>query len=184
MFTIPCKIGSSKFEKSLIDLDASINVMPSSIYHSLNMGPLKETNVVIQLADRSVVYPKGVLEDILVQVDKLVFSADFYILDMEEGHSSKSVPILLGRPFLKIARTKIDVAEGTLTMEFDGEKIHFDIYAAMRYPSDIDFIYTNDIVDSLTQQVSYLIEEDELKLAITKSFDPKELDNLEEKFVI
>ena len=104
MFTIPCKIGSSKFEKSLIDLGASINVMPSFIYHSLNMRPLKETNIVIQLADRSVVYPEGVLEDILVQVDKLVFSADFYVLDMEEGHSSKLVPILLGRPFLKIAR--------------------------------------------------------------------------------
>ena len=44
MFTIPCTIGSSKFKKSLIDLGASINVMPSSIYHSLNMGPLKETN--------------------------------------------------------------------------------------------------------------------------------------------
>ena len=184
MFTIPCTIGSSKFKKSLIDLGASINVMPSSIYHSLNMGPLKETNVVIQLVDRSVVYPKGVLEDILVQVDKLVFPADFYVLDMEEGHSSKSVPILLGRPFVKTARTKIDVAEGTLTMEFDGEKIHFDIYAAMKYPSNIDCIYTIDIVDSLTQQVSDLIEEDKLKLAITKSFDPKELDNLEEKFVI
>ena len=92
MFTIPYKIGNSKFEKSLND-------MPNSIYHSLNMGPLKETNVIIQLADRSIVYPEGVLEDILVQVDKLVFMADFYVLDMEEEHSSKSVLILLRRPF-------------------------------------------------------------------------------------
>ena len=92
---------------------------------------------------------------------------------MEEEHSSKSVPILLGRPFLKTARTKIDVAEGTLTMEFDGEKIKFDIYAAMRYPSDIDCIYRIDTVDLLTQQVSDLIGEDELKLATIKSFDPK-----------
>ena len=87
MFTIPCKIGNLKFDKALIDLGASINIMPSSIYHALNLGPLKDTNVIIQLADRSNVYPEGVLEDILVQVDNLVFPADFYILDMEDEHS-------------------------------------------------------------------------------------------------
>ena len=140
-FTISCKIGNLKFDKALIDLGASINVMPSSIYHALNLGPLQDTNVIIQLADRSNVYPKGVLEDILVQVDNLVFPADFYVLDMEDEHSSKSVPLLLGRPFLKTVRTMIDVANGILTMEFDGQKIQFDIYIAMRYPSNIDCIY-------------------------------------------
>ena len=150
MFTIPCKIGNLKFDKALIDLGASINVMPSSIYHTLNLGPLKDTNVIIQLADRSNVYPEGVLEDILVQVDNLVFPADFYILDMDDERSSKSIPLLLGRPFLKTAKTMIDVANGILTMEFDGEKIKFNIYLAMRYPSDIDSIYRINTIDSVT----------------------------------
>ena len=51
MFTIPCKIGNTKFERAMLDLGASINVMPYSIYASLNLGPLEETGVVIQLAD-------------------------------------------------------------------------------------------------------------------------------------
>ncbi|KAH9723012.1 hypothetical protein KPL70_006942 [Citrus sinensis] len=80
MFTIPCKIGSVRIEKALLDLGASINVMPRSIYSSLNVGPLKETGVIIQLADRSNAYPNGVLEDVLVQVNELVFPADFMYL--------------------------------------------------------------------------------------------------------
>ncbi|KAL0286097.1 UNVERIFIED_CONTAM: hypothetical protein Sangu_2748600 [Sesamum angustifolium] len=66
-FTIPCKIGLIGIKRAMCDLGASINVMPLSIFESLHVGPLKETGVVIQLADRSVVYPEGVLEDVLVQ---------------------------------------------------------------------------------------------------------------------
>ncbi|CAN6562548.1 unnamed protein product [Malus baccata var. baccata] len=82
---------------------------------------LKHDGVIIQLADRSNAYPKGVLEDVLVQVDHLVFPVDFYVLEMDESDHSPSLPILLGRPFMKTARTKIDVYNGTLSMEFDGE---------------------------------------------------------------
>ena len=89
MFAISCQIGNVGIGKAMCDLGASINVMPLSVYNSLKAGELKETGVVIQLADRSVVYPKGVLEDVLVQVDNLVFPADFYILDMEDNDSEK-----------------------------------------------------------------------------------------------
>ncbi|KAM0985969.1 hypothetical protein ACFX2C_013192 [Malus domestica] len=120
-FTIPCVIGNTKFEHAMLDLGASINVMPYSIYASMNLGDLKNDGVIIQLADRSNAYPKGVLEDVLVRVNDLVFPADFYVLEMEDSGHSTSLPILLGRPFMKTARTKIDVFKGTLTMEFDGD---------------------------------------------------------------
>ncbi|XP_024978936.1 uncharacterized protein LOC112516146 [Cynara cardunculus var. scolymus] len=99
--------------KAMLNLGTSINVMPYSIYSSLNVGPLKRTGV-IQLADRSNVYPKGVLEDVLVQVNELVFPTDFYVTDMEEHNTSKSPLILLGRPFLKTSKTKIDVHDDLL----------------------------------------------------------------------
>lgn len=83
------------------DLGASINVMPFSIYASLNLRPLEETRVVIQLADRSNVYPGGVVEDLLVKVNDLVFPADFYILDMEDESIPFSIVVLLGRPFFE-----------------------------------------------------------------------------------
>ncbi|KAM2932482.1 hypothetical protein FF1_040547 [Malus domestica] len=66
-FTIPCVIGNTRFESAMLDLGASINVMPYSIYASMNLGELKNDGVIIQLADRSNAYPKGVLEDVLVQ---------------------------------------------------------------------------------------------------------------------
>ncbi|CAN6725391.1 unnamed protein product [Malus baccata var. baccata] len=120
-FTISCVIGNTRFKSAMLDLGASINVMPYSIYVSMNLGELKHDGVIIQLADRSNAYPKGVLEDVLVQVDHLVFPADFYVLEMDESDHAPSLPILLGRPFMKTARTKIDVYSGTLSMEFDGE---------------------------------------------------------------
>ena len=122
--------------------------MSYSIYASLNFGPLKETGVIIQLVDRSSAYPRGVVEDVLVQVNELVFSADFYVLEMEDEASLNPSPILLGRPFLKITRTKIDVHDGTLTMEFDGKIIGFNIFEAMRYPSNVNSIFSIDVVDS------------------------------------
>ncbi|KAF5804656.1 putative retrotransposon gag domain, aspartic peptidase domain superfamily [Helianthus annuus] len=128
VFTVPCKLGNLNIPRAMLDLGASINVLPNSIFKTLNVGPLKRTGVVIQLADRSLVYPKGVLEDVLVQVNELVFPADFYVLDMEDDDSPHSSSILLGRPFLKTAKTKIDVYSGTLSMEFDGEVINFNIY--------------------------------------------------------
>ncbi|XP_031270531.1 uncharacterized protein LOC116128914 [Pistacia vera] len=131
MFTIPCKIGNTRIERAMVDLGASINVMPRSIYVSLNLGPVKDTGVIIQLADRTNAYPEGVVEDVLVQVNELVFPTDFYILDMDDSSSPDPAPILLGRPFLNTARTKIDVHDGTLTMEFNGEVIRFNIYDVM-----------------------------------------------------
>ncbi|KAL0287052.1 UNVERIFIED_CONTAM: hypothetical protein Scaly_2777400 [Sesamum calycinum] len=106
-FSMPCKIGNIGIEKAMCDSGASINVMPLAIYESLNIGPLKETGVVIQFADRSVIYPEGVLEDVLVQVNELVFPADFYVLDMTENTSPNSTSILLGIPFLKPLKSKL-----------------------------------------------------------------------------
>ncbi|KAG4128858.1 hypothetical protein ERO13_D09G044366v2, partial [Gossypium hirsutum] len=77
MFLIPCKIGDHKLDRAMLDLGASINVMPRSIYDKVQLGALKDTGLIIQLADRSNAYPDGVLEDVLVQVNELVFPADF-----------------------------------------------------------------------------------------------------------
>ncbi|XP_014500130.1 uncharacterized protein LOC106761129 [Vigna radiata var. radiata] len=100
MFSIPCVIGDSKFDNAMLDLGASINVMLLSVFTSLSLGPLKTTGVVIQLANRSTVNPVGVLEDVLVRVDKLIFPADFYILDMKDEEGINPTTIILGRPFM------------------------------------------------------------------------------------
>ena len=131
-FCIPCIIGNSKFENAMLDLGASVSVMPLSIFNSLSLGPLQPTSVVIQLENRSVAHSTGLIEDVLVRVGELIFPVDFYVLNMEEGFSHGSVPIILGRPFMKTARTKIDVYAGTLSMEFGDIVVHFNIHNAIK----------------------------------------------------
>ncbi|KAM1535609.1 hypothetical protein ACFX1Z_014594 [Malus domestica] len=172
-FTIPCVIGNTKFEHAMLDLGASINVMPYSIYESMNLGELKNDGVIIQLADRSNAYPKGVLEDVLVQVDNLIFPADFYVLEMEDSPNVTPLPILLGRPFMKTARTKIDVFKGTLTMEFDGEIINFNISEAMKFPKDDHSCFSIDILDELAQDYLDMLEDDPLETTIAQRLGMK-----------
>ncbi|CAN6716275.1 unnamed protein product [Malus baccata var. baccata] len=172
-FTIPCVIGNTKFEHAMLDLGASINVMPYSIYASMNLGELKNDGVIIQLADRSNAYPKGVLEDVLVQVDNLIFPADFYVLEMEDSPNITPLPILLGRPFMKTARTKIDVFKGTLTMEFDGEIINFNISEAMKFPKDDHSCFSIDVLDELAQDYLDMLEDDPLETTIAQGLGMK-----------
>ena len=105
-FTIPCKIGNSIFERALCDLGVNINFMPLSIFRRLGLGEAKPTTITLQLADRSLKHPRGVIEDVLVKVGKFIFLADFIVLDMEED---KEIAIILGKPFLTIGRAMIDV---------------------------------------------------------------------------
>ncbi|KAM1569366.1 hypothetical protein ACFX10_034490 [Malus domestica] len=167
-FTIPCVISNTKFEQCMLDLGASINVMPYSIYASMNLGELKNDGVIIQLADRSNAYPKGVLEDVLVQVGNLIFPADFYVLDMEDSPHSTPLPILLGRPFMKTASTKIDVFKGTLTMEFDGEVIDFNLSESIKFPKDDHSCFSIDIIDDLAQDFLDCLERDTLETTIAQ----------------
>ncbi|KAM1365513.1 hypothetical protein PS1_044205 [Malus domestica] len=148
-FTIPSVIGNTRFKSAMLDLGASINVMPYSVYASMNLGALKQDGVIIQLADRSNAYPKGVLEDVLVQVNHLVFPADFYVLEMDESDHAPSLPILLRRPFMKTAQTKIDVAKGEVTMAFGGDMICFKIPESIETPNVVRSCCVIDTIEKI-----------------------------------
>ncbi|XP_074277104.1 uncharacterized protein LOC141600755 [Silene latifolia] len=173
MFTIPCSIGDKSFTHAMLDLGASINVMPYALYETLRLPPLNKIDVVIQLADRSSIYPRGMVEDVLVEVDHLTFPVDFYVLDMEAD--SRATPILLGRPFMKTSKTKIDVSNGNLTMEFHGKKLTYNIYDAMKQPSDSHSCYFLDIFEPIVSQVYNLCQRDPLEVALTNDLEQKGL---------
>ena len=105
-FTIPCSIGNYEFKKALCDSSASINLMPLSVVQRLSLGELTPTSITLQMADRSMTQPKGVLEDVLVKVGKFIFPVDFVIMKIEED---TQFPLLLGRPFLATEAALIDV---------------------------------------------------------------------------
>ncbi|XP_022868497.1 uncharacterized protein LOC111388065 [Olea europaea var. sylvestris] len=123
-FTIPCSIGDLNFSKALCDFGASINLMPLSIFKKLGLGEAKATTMSLQLADRSIKYSRGFIEDVLVKVDKFIFPAYFIILDMEEDHA---IFIILGWPFLTTDRALIDVQEGQLILRVQDEQVTFNI---------------------------------------------------------
>ena len=136
----------------MLDLGASINVMPKSIYQSLHIGELKPMGMVIQLANRNT-HLEGILEDVLVRVNDLIFPAYFYVLNMEDDMHASQPILILGRPFFKTAKTKIDIHSGTLSMEFGDSKVHFNLFDAMRYPPEEHSIFHLDIIDSLVDDV-------------------------------
>ncbi|XP_070018298.1 uncharacterized protein [Nicotiana sylvestris] len=132
-FTIPCTIGSYAFAKSLCDLGASINLMPLDVYTKLGIGRARLTSMLLWLADRTVKRPTRILDDVLVQVGKFVFPADFVILDCQVD---EEIPIILGRPFLAIGRALIDCETGELKMRPNDEEVIFNVQQSMVKPSE------------------------------------------------
>ncbi|XP_075085067.1 uncharacterized protein LOC142168303 [Nicotiana tabacum] len=132
-FTIPCTLGGVYFEKALCDSGASINLMPFSIFRKLNLGEIKDICVSLQFADQSTKKPKGIIENVLVRVDKFLFHVDFIVLEMKECPDE---PIILGRPFLSTGRTIIDVHQGQLILRVDEEKVIFDMQKILRFSGD------------------------------------------------
>ncbi|CAH9121562.1 unnamed protein product [Cuscuta epithymum] len=147
-FIININLGNSKSEKAMLDLGASINLMPYSVYLKLGLNELKSTTMSLQLADRSIRYLRGIVEDVLVQVDKLIIPADFVVLDMDDHCKYvKDMPILLGRPFMVTTKTMIDVQNGKLTMSVLDETVEFSILKSMSMPADSNSCFALDILN-------------------------------------
>ncbi|KAL5572381.1 hypothetical protein UlMin_021978 [Ulmus minor] len=109
-------------EKVMLTEECSAILQRKLPQKKLGLGEVKPTTVSLQLADRSIKHPRGIIEDVLVKVDKFIFPADFIVLDMEED---REVPLILGRPFLATGRTLIDVHQGKLILRVQDEQVTF-----------------------------------------------------------
>ncbi|XP_021979791.1 uncharacterized protein LOC110875904 [Helianthus annuus] len=123
-FTIPCSIGGSPISNALADLGASSNLMPASMFNRIGLGKPHPMKMSIQLADWSVKYTQGVIENLLIKVGEFVFPADFVILEMEED---TEIPLILERPFLPTARVMVDMSEAQLTLRVGEKEIKFEV---------------------------------------------------------
>ncbi|XP_063941512.1 uncharacterized protein LOC135149663 [Daucus carota subsp. sativus] len=170
-FSLPCTIGQVGVKRALCDLGASVSLMPYSIYKRLGLGELKKTKISLQLADRSIKYPLGVLEDVLVNVDKFVIPCDFVILEM---NVDVEIPIILGRPFLATGGASIDVKAGKLSLNVGGEKVEFDLDQVMKAPTLETESFVVDIVEELVKEVTDDIREKEAKGGENNSLEFRE----------
>ncbi|GKA20069.1 DNA-directed DNA polymerase [Tanacetum coccineum] len=121
-FTLPCFINNICFDKALVDLGASVSIMPFSTYTNLDLGVLSHTRLTIELTDRTIKQPRGIAENVLVRIGKFVFPIDFIILDIPKDDD---VPLILERPFLSTAHVKIDVFKRKVTLRVGEEKLVF-----------------------------------------------------------
>ncbi|XP_050895174.1 uncharacterized protein LOC127101769 [Lathyrus oleraceus] len=147
--TIPCTIGYRSFKKALIDLGSSVSLMPLSIYKKLGIRVVQDTRMTLQFADHSVKKPYGIVEDVLVKIDKFVFLVDFVILEIPED---EEIPLILGRPFLEMGRCLINIEEGTMTLKVYDEELKIDVRNTMQYNDDI---CTNHTIEVLDQVITY-----------------------------
>ncbi|XP_076911619.1 uncharacterized protein LOC143569639 [Bidens hawaiensis] len=134
-FTIPCILGDNTVSHALADLGASINLMPYSIFSRLGLGEPRPTRMSIQLADRSVKYPRGIVENMLARIGKFIFPVDYVILDVNEDDS---VPLIPGRPFLTTTQALIDVRDGKLILRVGDENITFNVQQSLKHPKSAD----------------------------------------------
>ncbi|XP_070015709.1 uncharacterized protein [Nicotiana sylvestris] len=143
--------------------------MTLALYTKLGIGRASPTSMLLQLVDRTVKRPTGILDDVLVQVGKFVFPADFVILDCQVD---EEIPLILGRPFLATGRALIDCETGELKMRLNNKEVIFNVQQSMRRPSE----YANC---SLVEAVDVILQEDDRTLTVK---DPLEacLTNLEE----
>ncbi|KAK6161892.1 hypothetical protein DH2020_001733 [Rehmannia glutinosa] len=118
-FIIPCTIDGLPVDRALADLGASINVMSYETFKHAELSELKPIRMDIQLADKSIKHPRGIVKDVLVKIDKFIFPIDFIILDMHDDISSLNSR----RPFLATAKSLIDVHDGKLTLRVGVNKL-------------------------------------------------------------
>lgn len=110
------------FEIVLCNLGASVSLMPLFVYEKLRLSGMKSHGISLQLTDRSVKYPVGIVEDLQIRIEQLIILTDFVIMDIQEDFE---ISILLGRSFLATVKEIIDVKQGKLTFEVWDENIEF-----------------------------------------------------------
>ena len=127
--TISVNIGGISVEKALLDLGASVNLLPYSMYKQLGLGELKPTSITLSLADRFIKIPKRTIEDVLIQVDRFYYPVDFVVLDTEPvAVGTNHVPIILGRPFLATSNAIINCRNGVMQLTFGNMTLVLNIF--------------------------------------------------------
>ncbi|GKA56364.1 reverse transcriptase domain-containing protein [Tanacetum coccineum] len=149
-FLIPCNFPGMDVCHALADLGASINLMPLSIWKKLSLPELTPTRMTLELADRSITYPKGLAEDVFVKVGKFHFPTDFVVVDFE---ADPRVPLILGRSFLRTGRALIDVYEEEITLRVANKAVIFNLDQTTRYSSTNDkSVNRIDIIDAVCEE--------------------------------
>ncbi|XP_016199330.1 uncharacterized protein LOC107640313 [Arachis ipaensis] len=155
----PCLVSYTiddvEFVDCMCDLGACVSIMPLFVYNELDLSPLKISAARFVLVDKSIISVAGIAEDVLVSIKGLIFPIDFYILEMLPNDSGKPSSILLGRPFLKTSRFKLDAFSGTYSFEIAGKSVSFNLDETMKHLPVDRSIFRCDLIDEVVVEIHH-----------------------------
>ncbi|XP_021991207.1 uncharacterized protein LOC110887963 [Helianthus annuus] len=133
--------------RALLDLGASVSILPGSLYDQYDFGPLKQADTTVVLADLTLKLPRGILCDVIVKVDEFYYPVDFLVLDYVQIENTKQPNVILGRPFLATANALIDCRNGTVDITFGNRKVRLNAFARASDSLVNDECFMADIID-------------------------------------
>ncbi|CAN6453583.1 unnamed protein product [Victoria cruziana] len=169
---IPCMLGDIHVERALLDLGASVNVLPGCFYDACGLEGLRPISMTIQMADRSAKRSRGVLEDMLIKIEDLIFPVDFIVLDMEGVDADHQTPIILDRPFLATANMYINCRTGVLEISFAGQCFRMNIFQAAMGPAGDRCI---SFAEADSDDVDEIVHEHVMAVYASRIEDPAQL---------
>ncbi|XP_071703889.1 uncharacterized protein [Rutidosis leptorrhynchoides] len=160
---IAVTVGNLNVKKALLDLGASINILPFCLVDRFDLGLMKRTDIIIQLADQSIKTPRGILEDVIVKVEDFYYPVDFVVMDIEPRNRDGQPTIILGNPFLATINAHINCRMGAIEY-FGNHKMRINIFNSLHTP-DVHECYRIDVIDELVEKhTSHLITNDPVEI--------------------
>jgi len=155
--TISIVIGDQTTHKALLDLGASVNLLPYSMYEKLGLGELKPTKTILQLAGHSTRAPKGLIEDVLIKVGEFIYPVGFVVRDTKSvANPDAQILVILGRPFLVTSNALINYRNGMLKLSFGNMTIELNIFNLQRQPAIFDEFDSVDWIDVYACNASWV----------------------------
>nr|GEY92608.1 DNA-directed DNA polymerase [Tanacetum cinerariifolium] len=157
-------VGNIAIKKALLDLGASINILPASLVDKYDLGTLRKTDTIISLANGSTKMPRGILEDVIVKVDEFYYPVDFFVIDTESPYKDVQPTIILGRPFLATIDARTNCQTGAMDITFGNKKLRLNVFNYVNSPTMNGF-YQVDVIDEEVQKhAPCMIKDDPLDL--------------------
>ncbi|XP_076949356.1 uncharacterized protein LOC143621976 [Bidens hawaiensis] len=161
---ISIQVGYFKIERTLLDLGASISILPGSLYDQYDFGPLQKVDTTVVLADLILKLPRGILTDVIVKVEDFYFPVDFLVLDYVSSIQGKQPNVILGRPFLATSHAHIDCAHGTVDMTFGNRKLRLNMFSSNTNSLFNDECFMADIIDGCIAESGFVFDRFEQEL--------------------
>ncbi|GKA36459.1 putative nucleotidyltransferase, ribonuclease H [Tanacetum coccineum] len=144
-------VGNIAIKKALLDLSASINILPASLVDKYDLRTLHKTDTIISFADRSTKIPRGILEDVIVKVDDFYYPVDFFVMDTESPYKDVQPTIILGRPFLATIDARINCRTSAMNITFGNKKLRLNVFNSVNSPT-MNECYQVDVIDEEVQK--------------------------------